>query len=109
VALAGWEVSNWWATDSRIVVSRVPCDDKTDRRMYSAGYREGQRLAHVGPLSRHTDTMVTTDEHLIKLGANAYAHGFADGWRGLVPDWSPLLLSDTDNHFLGARSPEGTR
>jgi hypothetical protein len=89
----------WWESG----VPRQSIDIDTDRRMYSAGYRTGQRLAHVGPLSRHTDTMTSSDPHLILLGANSYAHGFVDGWKGSVPDWAPLALSDMDNHFMGAR------
>ncbi len=89
----------WWSAGKTIQC----IDAATDYRMYSAGYRTGQRLAHVGPLSRHTDTLTSRDPRQILLGANAYANGFVDGWNGSVPDWEPLALNDLDNHFLGAR------
>jgi hypothetical protein len=50
--------------------------------MYSAGYQEGKRLAHVAHLARRSRE---TDEHLIRLGANAYAEGFEDGHAGRPP------------------------
>lgn len=72
------------------------------RRVYSAGYRAGQRLSSIPLSTLHRCVARTTDPHLVELGANAYAEGFEDGHAGRVPACA-LVLSDLDNHFLGAR------
>lgn len=56
--------------------------EQRERRMYSAGYRNGRRLAHVpGVVPKKRET----DEHLISLGANVYAEAFEDGHAGRPP------------------------
>lgn len=72
------------------------------RRMYSAAYQEGQRLAHVpSALAKvEADAVDDSDPYYISLDSPSWTAGFQDGWYGRVPVHA-LRLADFDLWDVG--------